>query len=1677
MNLLRKILSLFRSRRGVLLVFVATVLVLILILFIQKINQRPIRKELIFDKEIDFYYQIQKSGGTSGAMFSNQKDTENTEKVKGVSAVEGQVLQAASGPSYIQYLSLPGKANYSSDGFNGSATVGYPVKLPPGPGGYTPSVGINYSSNSVDEFLHGINTKMLQPFTRQSGSLGLGWSLGESAISIDTHSEMNPCFWTYKISFPGGSGELFKTDASGIKIAKCSQDANGNWQINQSWKDSKEWRTDPEMFLKIQLDYAGNVIPGDTDFGNNNDIWKITTSDNNVYAFASGGDIRDGTYAFFQNPWYQAGGTFGGCGITRTGWKLYKSINFFGQSIKYAYTPVMGNAPDSNCLASVMRSRISKITYGVNSVNFIYNQVRNDTKVTTEGWDQRVGADTYPYVYSGFYGSPDQISVDTASLSAIEVWRNSKIFRKYNLAYYDTWQATGTEWFNWSCNSWRLKYETSGQYVLNDNIPSYHLMLKSISEEVTPGNSPPSTTFTYQSLPFDVNLQCAGTTAMTNLKNSTYLKAVNNGFGGVTQYAFDPKRHSDVIYESTGASYTDNSDPAQDKMNKGLKRARLKKVTVYDGISVVNSGAGNFVEQVFDYGIAEPVTVLTADVLKRPTGLVFDDSFVGYPAVTVYSGKKNVSVNIADVTSWAAKAKSFFHQYLANFPTTCFKKDPRAGSAYSSQKFDQNGVFSETNNYIRFKNVADISNTFPLSDAESCTAIPDRPLALSLRSETMTAKEGVNVASLKNGCLSTPFASYCNNASFSQNTYDWNFASANNPENGKFAGLTKNDSFVFQLIIGALYPVKVSSSQTSYKSQGYGIASSATYFLNKPVETWVTNPDNSTEAIKYKWQKMYYDNQAFGNLSPSGKNLITKTESLLGSGAVVGRSEVTSYDAWGNVTQTKDGNGNPTSSSYDPVFHAYQTSTTNANGQTASTTFNDLGLPTVLTDINNKTTNSQYDSLGRLTAILKPGDTLPSLAFEYHFNENATYGVSLAVLTKTRTEQNTTDITKILQAFDLYNGLGGKIQSQSLINAKVITSWGDQTASAPIGGNAGVKNFSYETFVSPYSFGKLARDLVPGTKSSFSYVNLTGSYSSSMDINNNVSYTSTNPETLTTKVVSANGLYSFVTLYPVSRLKTTTTCKDLKVTNETTFINERFVYTCPGTSGSINSYTTSDFLGNVVNVKDTTQKILTTNVYDEQARLLSSDDVDQGKSFINSYDLNGNVRETKDATGTTFNTSYDALNRPLIKNVNNLPRLRLSYDVSVDGKDCGTTPKGKVCKKESWDNYNNLIKTYLRYDDYGRVTEERANFGGSLSNRFGTNDFVTTNTYDNMDRILSIGYPDFTGTGVPAEAVWYSYTGPYLTSVIGKSSGLPDKTYVVTSVFDTFGRVTSRVLGNNKTETYNYNDTDRRLGSINVSGNIVNLAYQYENSTSNITIISDISSFSPHTWGYLYDSLSRIKQANYCYKLGDFNLCTVYTSSFDDLNNLVARNDAGKQYSFTIDNSFPYHGVKKINNSSPVSFDARGRMTSYDVPGEYNVTVNEFDVNSGKPQKISYTKSGTSPLTEYYFYDGEGNRIMKTSTIPPNTVTEGVLYVNKYLEEDLSQRVIRKNYYSDGKLVAVRVFNLPVVPPSPTAIPTPVFTITDLKNLLSKYLTPLDTYNLDGKVNMFDAGYIMRFIP
>ncbi|MCJ7740929.1 hypothetical protein MUP32_06505, partial [Candidatus Microgenomates bacterium] len=202
-----------------------------------------------------------------------------------------------------------------------------------------------------------------------------------------------------------------------------------------------------------------------------------------------------------------------------------------------------------------------------------------------------------------------------------------------------------------------------------------------------------------------------------------------------------------------------------------------------------------------------------------------------------------------------------------------------------------------------------------------------------------------------------------------------------NIQSGKFAANTKSESFFRKTVSGSYQAdKKLASSETKYKSK----TDAGVFMLNKPYETWSNNSDNTADTAKYKWQKIYYDGLSNGVLG-TGKNLLTKTETCLYDNnvadkcKVAGKSEVVAYDAWGNVTQTRDGNGKALATVvFDNIFHALPvtsavSSTDNSvPAQSTSTTYDyKLQVPLTVTDINGMVTKSEYDSLGRLIKVYK----------------------------------------------------------------------------------------------------------------------------------------------------------------------------------------------------------------------------------------------------------------------------------------------------------------------------------------------------------------------------------------------------------------------------------------------------------------------------------------------------------------------------------------------------------------------------------------------------------------------------------------------------------------------------------------------------------------------------------
>jgi len=133
---------------------------------------------------------------------------------------------------------------FQTDLHSGAAVYSYPIEVPPGAGGFRPSVQLVYNSASVDEMKN----------KRDVGSwVGIGWSLSLGSISWEPFTD------TYFLNFDQGSYELV-------------QDSEG------------KYHTIPESFFKISK---------------SGDIWYVRDREGTLYQFGYTAESRQ----YYTDTW------------------------------------------------------------------------------------------------------------------------------------------------------------------------------------------------------------------------------------------------------------------------------------------------------------------------------------------------------------------------------------------------------------------------------------------------------------------------------------------------------------------------------------------------------------------------------------------------------------------------------------------------------------------------------------------------------------------------------------------------------------------------------------------------------------------------------------------------------------------------------------------------------------------------------------------------------------------------------------------------------------------------------------------------------------------------------------------------------------------------------------------------------------------------------------------------------------------------------------------------------------------------------------------------------------------------------------------------------------------------------------------------------------------------------
>jgi len=460
------------------------------------------------------------------------------------------------------------------------------------------------------------------------------------------------------------------------------------------------------------------------------------------------------------------------------------------------------------------------------------------------------------------------------------------------------------------------------------------------------------------------------------------------------------------------------------------------------------------------------------------------------------------------------------------------------------------------------------------------------------------------------------------------------------------------------------------------------------------------------------------------------------------------------YDALGRVTQATDVLGHTTSTAYTPPATAAvgsgaltsKTTTNTAPFNFTTTTVYDpaWGVETSYTSENGSLTTATYDALGRRTAVWDPDNlqsaapTQPSVAYAYTESQTGPNAIETSTLTP----------SVISNAFVLYDGLGRQVQTQSPAEgggSDVTDNWYDMQ------GRVWTTNGDYwAAGITPS-----ATLFVPSAESQIAQENVT-----TFDAIGRVtkqallSFGVERHETDTVYLGSNR-----VDVTPPAGGTPTSTFTD---SQGRTIELQQYLAATPTGASETTSYG-YDPSGAMTSMTDPAGNSWTWS-YDVLGHQTSAVDPDTGTT-TKTFDDAGNMLTSTDARGITLAYSYDGLNRKTAEYQNTVGASGIelaswSYDTATLGKTLPGSSTRYVGSTTGTPGAQ-YVSTINTYDAAGNPTKTTQTIPASAPAFAGS--YVTTSAYDASASLISTTYPvegglasekvrtDYDGTGRPAD--------------------------------------------------------------------------------------------------------------------------------------------------------------------------------------------------------------------------------------------------------------------------------------------------------------------------------------
>ncbi|MBB4961426.1 polymorphic toxin-type HINT domain-containing protein [Micromonospora polyrhachis] len=566
------------------------------------------------------------------------------------------------------------------------------------------------------------------------------------------------------------------------------------------------------------------------------------------------------------------------------------------------------------------------------------------------------------------------------------------------------------------------------------------------------------------------------------------------------------------------------------------------------------------------------------------------------------------------------------------------------------------------------------------------------------------------------------------------------------------------------------------------------------------------------------------------------------------------------YDDNGRATEAYDVLGRKTATTFTPLVAGPVVSVRVANnlGHTATATMEPAWSLPVATvdDANAARTDLAYDGLGRVLKVWLPGRSKashpngPNSEFAYLVRNTAPTAVTIKSLLPSGTQAYHTSVT-------LYDGLlrqrqtqsqapgGGRVLTDTVYDSRGLVEWAsnpyyDSTNTPPNTtlvagpGTAAIPSLVSNTYDEA---GRLTNAILKsGVSEKWRTVTSYGG--------DRTSVTPPRGGTATTSITDARGRTVELRHYK----------NPADVGNDTPspFDKTEYGYTRRGELASV-----TDAAGNTWRY-----------VYDQRGRKVRDEDPDKGIS-TSTYDAAGQLLTSTDARGITLAYTYDALGRKTSLrdgSATGAKRAEWVYDTLPGGV-------GKITKSIRYEpagSANAYINEIAAYDAAGRPTGSRVTIPSSEGGlcAAGTTtpcvyDYATT--YRANGQVATTTLPS--AAGMASEQLSFAYNDVGASDYF-YSTGNFEQGYVYSTAYNKLGQLTQRVLGDyGKRTTFNYTyeeSTNRLTNAYAIpeqKPEIFDFTYSYDEA-GNLTSIADRpEGGAADTQCYRYDYLSRLTNA------------------------------------------------------------------------------------------------------------------------------------------------------------------------------------------------------------------------